>query len=51
MRWSCPAIRRLRKMFSLKFITAFPDNPQQGLPLIQALVILTDGATGDTSWR
>lgn len=34
------------RMFSLKFVTTFPDNPRQGLPTTQALVILTDGTTG-----
>ena len=34
-------------LFSLKAITVFPDNPRHGLPTIQALVILTDGATGE----
>ena len=33
-------------MFSLKMVTVFDDNPQRGLPLVQATVILTDGATG-----
>jgi len=36
-----------QKLFSLKFITLFDQNRQRGLPLIQALVILTDGATGE----
>jgi ornithine cyclodeaminase/alanine dehydrogenase-like protein (mu-crystallin family) len=34
------------RRFSLKFVTTFPDNPRQGLPTVQALVILTDGTTG-----
>jgi ornithine cyclodeaminase/alanine dehydrogenase-like protein (mu-crystallin family) len=34
------------RMFSLKTITVFPDNPRRGLPTIQSLVILTDGTTG-----
>lgn len=34
------------RMFSLKTITIFPDNPRCGLPTIQSLVILTDGTTG-----
>ena len=34
------------KLFTLKFLTLFPGNRQQGLPLIQALVILADGQTG-----
>jgi ornithine cyclodeaminase/alanine dehydrogenase-like protein (mu-crystallin family) len=36
-----------RKLFALKFITLFQENREKGLPLIQALVILTDGATGE----
>jgi len=35
-----------QKLFSLKFITLFEQNRQKGLPLIQSLVILTDGTTG-----
>ncbi len=34
------------RMFSLKTVTVFRDNPQRGLPTIQALLILTDGGTG-----
>lgn len=33
-------------MFALKTVTTFRDNPGRGLPTVQALVILTDGATG-----
>jgi len=33
-------------IFSLKTVTVFDKNPQRGLPTIQALVILTDDATG-----
>jgi ornithine cyclodeaminase/alanine dehydrogenase-like protein (mu-crystallin family) len=33
-------------MYSLKAVTVFPDNSRHGLPTIQALVVLTDGATG-----
>ncbi len=33
-------------MFSLKTITVFPDNPGRGLPAVQALVVLIDGASG-----
>jgi len=35
-----------QKLFSLKFITLFDQNRSKGLPLIQSLVILTDGTTG-----
>jgi ornithine cyclodeaminase/alanine dehydrogenase-like protein (mu-crystallin family) len=35
------------KLFSLKFITLFSENPSKGLPVIQALVILADGTTGE----
>lgn len=34
------------KLFTLKFLTVFSQNRQQGLPLIQALVILSDSTTG-----
>jgi ornithine cyclodeaminase/alanine dehydrogenase-like protein (mu-crystallin family) len=34
------------KMFSLKTVTVFCDNPQLGLPTIQGLLILTDGEIG-----
>lgn len=34
------------KLFSLKTVTVFEDNPSQGLPMIQGLVILTDARTG-----
>ena len=34
------------RMFSLKTVTVFGDNPQRGLPTIQALLILTDAGTG-----
>jgi ornithine cyclodeaminase/alanine dehydrogenase-like protein (mu-crystallin family) len=34
------------KMFSLKTATVFHENRQLGLPTTQALLILTDGATG-----
>jgi len=33
-------------IFSLKTVTVYDKNPQHGLPTIQALVILTDDATG-----
>ena len=35
-----------RQLFALKFLTFFPQNRALGLPLIQALVILSDGRTG-----
>jgi ornithine cyclodeaminase/alanine dehydrogenase-like protein (mu-crystallin family) len=35
------------KLFSVKFVTVFQENPRRGLPSIQALVILTDAATGE----
>lgn len=35
-----------RKLFSVKFITLFPDNAQRGLPLIQSTVMLSDGCNG-----
>jgi ornithine cyclodeaminase/alanine dehydrogenase-like protein (mu-crystallin family) len=41
-----PCHSRTQKMFSLKIVTVFDDNPQRGLPLIHATVILNDGATG-----
>jgi ornithine cyclodeaminase/alanine dehydrogenase-like protein (mu-crystallin family) len=34
------------RMFSLKMVTLFEDNPRRGLPQIQATVLLTDGSTG-----
>ena len=34
------------RMFSLKTVTVFRDNPQRGLPTVQALLILTCGGTG-----
>lgn len=34
------------KLLSLKFITLFGNNREQGLPMIQALIILADGVTG-----
>ncbi len=36
-----------RRLFSQKFITLFDGNRPRGLPLIQALVILADGMTGE----
>jgi ornithine cyclodeaminase/alanine dehydrogenase-like protein (mu-crystallin family) len=36
-----------QKLFALKFITLFAPNQQKGLPLIQALVVLADGVTGE----
>jgi ornithine cyclodeaminase/alanine dehydrogenase-like protein (mu-crystallin family) len=41
-----PCHSHARKMFSLKLVTVFDDNPQRGLPLIHATVILNDGVTG-----
>ncbi len=41
-----PCHSRTLKVFSLKIVTVFDDNPQRGLPLIQATVILNDGTTG-----
>ena len=37
------------KIFSVKTVTVYDDNPKHGLPTIQALVILTDDATGTHS--
>lgn len=34
------------KVFSLKLANVFRDNPSKSLPLIQSLVILSDGQTG-----
>ncbi len=36
-----------QKLFSLKFITLFGNNRERGLPMIQALIILADGVTGE----
>lgn len=36
-----------QRLFGLKFITLFGQNRQRGLPLIHALVLLADGATGE----
>ena len=41
-----PCHSNLQKLFSLKIATVFPGNPPRGLPTIQSVVILTDGATG-----
>ena len=41
-----PCHSTVLRMFSLKTVTVFHDNPQLGLPTTQALLILTDGATG-----
>ena len=41
-----PCHSRVQRIFSLKIVTVFEDNPQHGLPLIQATVILTEGTTG-----
>src|SRR5262249_48619191 len=34
------------KLFSLKHVTIFRDNPGRGLPLVQSTVLLTDASTG-----
>ena len=36
-----------QKLFVLKFLTVFSGNRQRGLPLIQALVILSDATNGE----
>jgi ornithine cyclodeaminase/alanine dehydrogenase-like protein (mu-crystallin family) len=36
----------VQKLFSLKNVTLFHDNPARGLPLVQATVLLSDAATG-----
>lgn len=41
-----PCHSAAQKLFSLKFITLFGDNPQRGLPLIHSTVLLSDGVTG-----
>ena len=41
-----PCHSSTQKLFSLKIATVFHDNPKRGLPTIQSVVILTDGATG-----
>ncbi|MGA2035058.1 MAG: ornithine cyclodeaminase family protein [Thermoguttaceae bacterium] len=41
-----PCHSTVLRMFSLKTVTVFPDNPRRGLPTIQSLVILTDGTSG-----
>jgi ornithine cyclodeaminase/alanine dehydrogenase-like protein (mu-crystallin family) len=35
-----------QKVFSVKIVTVFQNNPQRGFPMIQATVILTDATTG-----
>jgi ornithine cyclodeaminase/alanine dehydrogenase-like protein (mu-crystallin family) len=42
-----PCHSSAHKLFSLKLVTVFHENPRRGLPLIQAVVILADGATGE----
>jgi ornithine cyclodeaminase/alanine dehydrogenase-like protein (mu-crystallin family) len=42
-----PCHSMAQELFSLKLVTVFHENRRRGLPLIQALVILTDGATGE----
>ena len=41
-----PCHSSTQKMFSLKMVTVYDDNPPRGLPLVQSTVILTDGTTG-----
>lgn len=41
-----PCYSQAQKLFSVKLVTVFDENPKRGLPLIQSLVMLTDGATG-----
>jgi ornithine cyclodeaminase/alanine dehydrogenase-like protein (mu-crystallin family) len=41
----CHAIAQ--RLFSVKLVTVFHENPGRGLPLIQSLLILADGATGE----
>ncbi|MBN1443490.1 MAG: ornithine cyclodeaminase family protein [Planctomycetes bacterium] len=41
-----PSHSTSEKLFSLKMVSVFHDNPQRGLPTIQSVVILTDGSTG-----
>ncbi len=41
-----PCHSAARKLFSVKLVTVFGENPRRGLPLIQSLVTLTDAATG-----
>jgi ornithine cyclodeaminase/alanine dehydrogenase-like protein (mu-crystallin family) len=36
-----------QQLFSLKFITLFGNNRRKGLPLIQSIVMLADGTTGE----
>lgn len=36
-----------QQLFSLKFITLFGNNRSKGLPLIQSIVMLADGTTGE----
>ena len=36
-----------QKLLSLKFITLFGNNRERDLPMIQALIILADGVTGE----
>jgi ornithine cyclodeaminase/alanine dehydrogenase-like protein (mu-crystallin family) len=42
-----PCYSRALQFFSLKFITLCPHNAPQGLPLIQSIVLLNDGRTGE----
>ena len=42
-----PAYSEESDLLSLKLVTVFKDNPKIKLPLIHALVVLMDGATGE----
>jgi ornithine cyclodeaminase/alanine dehydrogenase-like protein (mu-crystallin family) len=42
-----PCHSTAQKLFSVKLVTVFQENPRRGLPLIQALVTLTDATTGE----
>jgi ornithine cyclodeaminase/alanine dehydrogenase-like protein (mu-crystallin family) len=41
-----PCHSRALRLFSLKNVTVYSDNPKRGLPLVQSIVLLTDGTTG-----
>jgi ornithine cyclodeaminase/alanine dehydrogenase-like protein (mu-crystallin family) len=42
-----PCHSTAQKLFSVKLVTVFQENPRQNLPLVQAVVTLTDGTTGE----
>ncbi len=42
-----PCHSTAQKVFSVKVVTVFHDNPQRGLPAIHALLTLADGTTGE----